>query len=255
MKRNFFMKAFVCMFTVVALSSCNKDDDEKEEAKSGAIGNTLTVTVENGNSYNSRIDTVKLTSWDRNDEDERSVELARAVYTNGGFTINLPENLGSQYLSPLIEDEDDFSGVTISNRNVKIGSPSLDAYKSGNEVGVFYPATGTGESDWEGELTYADSDVSITGTGTRNYSWESGDVTYTETITVTYNVNLKKGWNIVYEKGQGTVNGTTYTVIGEVTTAPAGVKWYFYSDDYDESSVSGSRAKTPFLSGKQKLRF
>jgi hypothetical protein len=29
MKRNFLMKAFVCLFTVVALCSCNKDDDGK----------------------------------------------------------------------------------------------------------------------------------------------------------------------------------------------------------------------------------
>jgi hypothetical protein len=89
MKRNFLMKVFICLFTVVALSSCDKDDDD-EKAGSGAIGHTLTVAVEKGNSYNSRIDTVKLTAWDRNDEYGRSVEPAGAVYTNGGLRRPFP---------------------------------------------------------------------------------------------------------------------------------------------------------------------
>jgi hypothetical protein len=238
MKRNFLMKAFVCMFTVVALSSCNKDDDDGDN---GAIDNTLKVAVENGNSLNEKIAVVKLIIWP-GDKEYASVE-----YKDGGFTLTLPENLSSQDLGPF--DDDDFHySIKISNENVKYGWAFLEAYKSGRYVGDFYLKSG----DWEGYPVYADGDVSITGTYTETEEYDG----YTRTDTEKYNVNLKKGWNIVYEKGQGTENGTTYTYTYEATTtAPVGVKWYFESYDYDESSVSGSRAKTPFLQGKQKLRF
>jgi hypothetical protein len=257
MKRNFLMKAFVCLFTVVALSSCDKNENEEEEAKSGAIGNTLTVAVENGNSYNSRIDTVKLTSWDESAHTDR--EIASANYANGGFTITLPETVSSQYLEPitsLLYDYDEEgvpSGVTVSNSEVKIydGADCFEAYKSSRNVGEIMLVINESYFEFYGVLTYVDGDVSITGTGTEtnnDYIYISEDgVAYPD---IKYDVHLKKGWNIVYYKE------IDYDHLVEATTtAPAGVKWYFYSYDYDESSVSGSRAKTPFLQGKQKLRF
>jgi hypothetical protein len=248
MKRNFFMMAFVCLFTVVALSSCSKDDDD-ENGKSGSIpDNTITATVENGNSYNSQIDIVKAEIWDYSTGE--SHVLASAEYKDGGFKLVLPASVGSQYLE-LLDEEDIPAGITVSNKNVKSASVyELDAYKSGDRAGWLYNETG----NWEGSLMYVDGDVTVTGTETDTDSWEDSEGTHTETWIIQYSVNLKKGWNMVYIKE--TESGNTET-IEVTTTAPAGAKWYFepYSNgSYDESSVSGSRVRTPFLSSKQKIR-
>ncbi|MDR2026337.1 MAG: hypothetical protein LBQ01_02105 [Prevotellaceae bacterium] len=237
MKRNFLMMAFVCLFTVVALSSCTKDDDEnkvKRKAKSGAINNILTVAVENNN-YNSLIDMVQLGVY--NDADD--IALASADYANGGFTINLPESLNSQYLESL---GDTPSGITVSDSKVKTGYAYLEACISNSTVGLFYSGTG----EWEGELIYVDGDLSITGTHTDTEEYYG--VTYT--VTERYNMNLKKGWNIIYSKETESENTYSVEVISAV---PPGAKWY-YGPYYngDGSSVSGSRVRTPFFSGKQK---
>jgi hypothetical protein len=49
MKRNFFMMAFVSLFTVVALCSCSKDEEEKSVASGVAGSCTWTLTGESGN--------------------------------------------------------------------------------------------------------------------------------------------------------------------------------------------------------------
>jgi hypothetical protein len=231
MKKNFKMMAFVCLFTVAALISCSKDDDNNG-ADSGAISNVLTVVVENGSNHNSMIDVVKLLAFGTNGEDV----LAESDYTDGRFTLNLPNPLGSQYLNP-VGDIAPYSGITVSNRNVKIGDAALCAFKENEETGYFYTASG----NWEGELVYVDGDVSIT--GTYSDTEEEDGVTYTETIR--YNMNLKKGWNIFYSKS--TEDGNTETT--EITTTvPAGVKWYFYS--YGSYSGSSFRSRMHVLSDK-----
>jgi hypothetical protein len=222
MKRNFFMMAFVCLFTVVALCSCSKDDDDNSSVPDPDI------VVENGSSYNALIDVVKLEVYSNSTGKYQT--LASAEYKNG-FTLTLPESVSSQYLESLGDDVP--AGVTVSNKNVKTGTASLNAYKSDSEAGYFYHKSG----DWEGELMYADGDVSVTGTETDTDEYEG--TTYT--LTIKYSVNLKKGWNRVYQKW--TENGNNETV--EITTTtPSGATWHFESyGSGGESSVSGARAK------------
>jgi hypothetical protein len=127
MKRNFLMMAFVSLFTVVALCSCSKDEEENDDkggnGNSGLQGNVLTVVVENGASYNSKIDLVKAVTEDRNSEHT----LVSTPYNSGKFTLNLPASLDTQYLESLDEIP---KGITVSNPNVKRGWAVLDAYKS-----------------------------------------------------------------------------------------------------------------------------
>jgi hypothetical protein len=210
MKRNYLKMAFVCLFTVVAICSCKKDDDDETGGDSSIKDNTFTVVVENGNSYNELIDVVKLELDEvQNSSTVKYSALASAEYKNGGFTLTLPASVSSQYLEPLDDSPD---GVTVSNRNVKFAWINLSAYKSDSDIGYFYVKSG----DWKGGLMYADSNVSITGTET-----ESDEK---DTYTTRYSMNLKKGWNIVYTKG----NNRIYEI---TTTAPAGAKWYFESYD------------------------
>jgi hypothetical protein len=76
--------------------------------------------VEDGNSYNDKIDVVKLEFGDD--------AFASAGYTNGGFTITLPESVDSRYLQSINEGGNDIEGVTITNENVKAAMPSSGAY-------------------------------------------------------------------------------------------------------------------------------
>ncbi|MDR2383118.1 MAG: hypothetical protein LBD76_04440 [Prevotellaceae bacterium] len=233
MKRNFFMMVIVCLFTVVALSSCQKDDDDDGI-------NTINVVVENGNNYNALIDAVILNVWDYSMEQNQT--LVETEYKDGGFTINLPESVSSRYLEPL--DEDMPNGITVSNKNVNGGWASFIAFQSDEAVGYFYCRSG----DWIGELMYVDGNSFITGIVTDS-ELDNG-VTYTATYNL--NMNLKKGWNMVYEK----YSLSSFSYTSEITTTtPANAKWYFESYDYYYETVSGSRARKSLLPGKQKIRF
>lgn len=224
MKLNLLKTAIVCLFTVVAISSCKKDDDG-ETIPSGSIRNTITVTI--GNGYDDIIDSVKAETWDVGNH----IVLAKTEYKNGGFTITLPDSVSSQYLPSLFGDEIP-EGITASNGNVKSAGVRLYAYKSDIRENYFRLRSG----DWNGGLVYIDGDSYITGTST-DYMEEED-----YTIISIYSLNLKKGWNIVYERETRTENSVTYE---RTTAAPAGAKWYFSGEDI--SSISGVRAKTPLL--------
>ncbi|MDR1199709.1 MAG: hypothetical protein LBK94_11990 [Prevotellaceae bacterium] len=207
MKKKFFMMAFVSLFAVAALCSCSKDDENENET--GAIQNIITAAVENGASYSEIIDTVKAEVEDYYGSD---AIIARAPYTNGGFTLTLPASLSAQYLSAA-----DYipQGITVSNPNVKGGSVGLYAYKSGFEAGEFYYGT----NNCMGQLIYVDGDVIITGSST---------VTYGATFTIKINVHLKEGWNMVYAKLTPKANDSYETEL--TIKVPAGAKWHFDSD-------------------------
>jgi hypothetical protein len=241
MKKKYLKMAFFCLFTVVALSSCNKDEDE------GSI-NTITAVVENGSSYNALIDVVKLEVESSSSSYELKT-LTDAEYKDGGFTIILPESVSSQYLELPFGDDDDIipKGITVSNKNAKGASAYLIAYKSNKLVGEFYLESG----DWSGGLIYIDSDVSITGTATETETWEGE--TYTEKFN--YSVNLKRGWNMVYTKI--TENSNNF-VLEATTTAPSGAKWYFYFSAHTTMMNLPYPAHAPkrlYCWGKQKVRF
>jgi hypothetical protein len=240
MKRNFLIKAFVCLFTVVALCSCSKDDDE--ENSNGSIPNKMVIAVENGASYNEKIDVVKVEIY--SESSNNYVPLVSAPYENGGFTLDLPESVSAQYLEGIDFEEGVPQGLTVSNLNAKIGWVYLSAYKLSDETGYFYHGTG----DWEGGLVYLDSDYNMTGSHTESETYEEVIYTYKET----YNVHGKRGWNMVYEKETNKGNNS-YEY--EMTTAvPAGAKWSFYDYSSEQSSVSGALLKSKTLSAKLKSK-
>ncbi|MDR0385987.1 MAG: hypothetical protein LBH60_07910, partial [Prevotellaceae bacterium] len=208
--------------TVVAFSSCSKDEDNGNGNSSKIEGNKLTVAVENGASHNSKIDLVKAEIWYGDEWTEYTV--ATAPYSNGKFTLNLPASVDAKYLDAVTNELSE--GVTVSNRSAKIAVvEGLAAYKSDNHVGDIYYTTGNREGDWWATLIYADADVSVTGTSTQTY--DDGAV---YTYKTKYNVHLKRGWNMVY-------NRETAKNEGEVTsTATAGLKWYVdYYNSYDDT--------------------
>jgi hypothetical protein len=165
----------------------------------------ITATVENGSSYD--IDQVKGFFG--------SYEVVSGNYTNGGFTLNLPETVDAQYLHPMSDEEYlaplEGPGMRISDANAQIAILQIDGYKSNVRVGnLMYIREPELSSETEGEFVYSDRDVTLTGSFTNRGGYE-----------IIMIVSLKRGWNIRYYVQ--TPTETTYS-----TSDPGGLKWVFY---------------------------
>jgi hypothetical protein len=207
MKHKFLFMALAGLMTMPVISSCDKEDDDDDTGANGVIiNNTITVKVENGNDYNEEIDEVKALAYSRGSGHN---EVGSGAYSNGGFTLKLLESVSEEYLESVSPEIPVFpESITISNPDVKWASIDIVAYKSGNEVGGFY----YGNEDWgEASFVYVTDDVSMTGTDT-----DDGYVG-------TYNVHLKKGWNIMYQSND---SESSYEL---TTSVPSPMKWYYYT--------------------------
>jgi hypothetical protein len=216
MKNKFLLTTFVSLFTVVALCSCNKDDDENIPT-SKIENNTITAKVEDG----VEIDLVKAMILD-------NYEIARADYLAEGFTLELPKTVDDRYLesvSNLIEISD---VLQISNPDVKAKMVHLITFKSNKMTSVLVHGT----QSYIGMLVYVNGDVNITGSGTD----ENG-------VSHTYNVHLTKGWNIMYMKI------ISISEIEITTQSPADAVWFcdedlesfgIYSDEEEEKEEEDS---------------
>jgi hypothetical protein len=223
MNRNFLEMAFVSLFAVVAICSCDENEDENGDGNgNGLVGNTITVNVENGGEYDVEIDSVKanitISVTEKYDSKTNTYYYTKEIYTlttaaynNGKFTLSLPETVSDDLLDDdlIFEDYDKLpEGVIASDSELKGAPVMIEAYHNGKIVGVCYYTNE--DKNWVGYLIYADRNFSLIGSRTEEdggaYKW---------------NVHLKKGWNMVYEKQ----NQKELT-----TTAPAGMKWGCYED-------------------------
>ncbi|MDR1180720.1 MAG: hypothetical protein LBL13_01915, partial [Bacteroidales bacterium] len=205
MKRNYLKIAFVSLFAVATLCSCGKDEDSKNDEEQDY---SISIDVEDGASYSETVYTVKAKTSDG------SLTFASVSYNGGKFTLNLPGSLNAQSSNDLGEIPE---SVTVSNRNVNGLHVSLEAYgESDSEItGNLYLVSG----DWRGGLMYVDGDVSITG----SYTDEA------KKHTLKYNMNLRKGWNIVYVK---TVLKDDGWIEEEwASTVPNGAAWRVVVDE------------------------
>lgn len=235
-----FLSVFACVCAVCCFTGCADDDDD------GASANTVSAieaSVENGSSYNSRVDVVKaLMDVDEEYDSETGeyyftgYEAATANYSNGSFKLNLPQSVNSQYLFSITED---LSGdISVSDKNAKIGSVEfILGYKNGVETGMFEYGYDTDDaSAWTTHI-YADSDVTVTG----SESEKEGNTTY----NYVYNMSLKKGWNVVYVADAKKGNTWTITFSGK---KPSGMKWIFYDYEEDPDRFSLSLPENQTLS-------
>jgi hypothetical protein len=206
---------------VAALASSCKKDDEENSGGGGSTSAAYTVTaqVENGNSYNAQIDSVKMLIYkyvEETGEIELVSTIASAAYHNGGFTLKLPATVSNAYLSELgaVGLGAGLDGITISNPSVKTTSgTAIVAYKSGEQAGNFIYSAAT-LFVGQGQYVYANGDVSLTGSVTDSDTYG---------MAMKYNVQLKKGWNMVYTKLN--MNSMEFEM---TTQEPSGLKWRYY---------------------------
>lgn len=217
MKRVFNVLLLAMIILPWGFISCDKED--KDPIEDSSVVNTITAVVENGNDY--KIDAVKAFIGNGEIINFETGEIASSDYKNGRFTLSLPQTIENQYLELLFDEDEMPDAIKISDVNVKACYLWIEAYQSGTEAGEFeYEYLSADETvGIETSYTYVDRDCSIKG----SYSEIDEDETYNST----YNVSLKKGWNIVYVKRTESEKTNTYTY--EATSSvQSGLKWYFY---------------------------
>jgi hypothetical protein len=256
-----FLNYFTCITMVaVAFIACDSDDDDK--AGSSFSNNRITAKVENGSSYNSEIDKAYVElSWEEGDD--WGDEIFSAVYTNGGFELDLPAALEDKFLSLLSNGAP--SSITISDKTVKTTAfESIYASKSGKDVGSFElmsvdPSSFSFETEedilkiidilskgiYSVEFVYADKPVTIHG----SYVDKNGDILgdFEGEVKTTYNASLAKGWNILVAKTTAKIDLTKGTVTGTVditSSQPSGLKWYYIEDSYAYAESSAKSLKS-----------
>jgi len=149
-----------------------------------------------------------------------NIELARGDWKDGGFSIELPKTIETDYLAPLSVP----SIMSISNENVKFRDAGLIGIdKDGFSVGaVFSLVKKLGEENYtRAVFRYVDSDVTISG----YQKW-----VYSNNVeqTMTYSVEWKKGWNVWYfSRNISRIDGKIATVNDQCSSTPiSGLKWY-----------------------------
>ncbi len=204
------MKKFIAFLTVVALFAFTACDD-------GTVGNDgseFTITATNvSNVFALDDDVVRVDArwWPQDAErPEESIVVATAEYIDHGFTLKLPA-LADNMLQSLPKN-----GVMIvSDPTARVGGIGIAGFNAAGEFLYTFAYMSDDEPYYTVYATYmyADKDVNITGT----YEYEGHNETY--------NVLLKKGWNVVYE--YISEDGDYFLT----TTCPAGyaMEWYYGS--------------------------
>ena len=246
---------------VVAVSfvfvSCS-DDENGNNIPTSWFDGTLTAVIQNGSSYNNLIDSVIGVGLWETANDWGSEIIAQGSWSNGSFTITLPETLDSRFLFRINDEVGDLSTVTISDRNAGIANVRFGAVDANScIVGSFHEPYVERENAWEEFfIVFADRDVTITGEYTWTDTWEG--VTYTDTEV--WNVSLRRGWNWL-RGAEREVRENHWQF--EITTMspPSGLRWHF--DDWgpewiecppgDQQAITITATNVPAL-GVQRVR-
>ncbi len=146
-----------------------------------------------------------------------------AISADGNFSLELVDAVAESALYTLEFDEA-CTGVSVSNPDVKGASVSeFSVMAAGETAGylVLMSENSDTEVDSEAQIVWLYVDQSTTVRGTCEYADSFG------VERDTYNLNLKKGWNIVsLESNYDEANDTTESRL--YNGKASGVKWFYY---------------------------
>ena len=224
MKKKFQGTGFLLLlgFFSAMFYSCQKDEDNDAQT-------VMTITASNiVNSPNS-IAIVKCQSYNPVTHGY-DYTVAETPFANGGFTLTLPETVPSIYLKDFWDGEEIPTGISVSDTTAKTLECTPYTYNTNDkETGYFYYANADyslEDSDFESEALwmYVDKNTKIKGKHTYT---EDADLNVDE-----YNLNLKKGWNLIYTTENVTYNSATQakTYTFKCTNAKPSYtfNWYYY---------------------------
>jgi len=160
-------------------------DWTRGSGQSAAFDGMIRAQVENGSALNSRVSEVRADIYidDGEPGDGITVTLSTGSYSNGGFSISLPQSLDKELLRNIMSiPEMNMASVNVSDRAANFYNlGSIMGYDSdGIRVGLFF-----NEIDDDNRILswYVDRDLSINGSFDEHQR---------------YDLVLKKGWNTVY---------------------------------------------------------
>lgn len=225
MKQNILKTLSASLMLAIAFTffSCSTGGDDEPSTSSVKA---FDVKVETGGV---EVDVVKLMV--RDNDSYEFVTIAEAPYLNGGFNIDLSDNVDAKYLNSFGSGEEGYSdlgeNVSISDKEAKVVWAVLKAFKDDKEVGGFRLGRRIDNGYLDVNFYYSDRDVSIKGTRTEIDSKAS--------MYDTYDTSLKSGWNYWFEKSEHYEDDEDFFHINttHTSTNPGGLKWIFesYEDD------------------------
>jgi len=249
--RNVAKIGVACLAVCMMFVGCDKGEGDLNE--NGSLGgNASKITATNVINGSYRISTVKVKFYWEKGDDWGSDVIVQAPYKDNGFTLALPATISDKYLYLLAKDAP--SGITISDKTVKcVTDIDMEAFdKDDNNIGDFY-LTDDDKSAYAMRF-YVDKNVSVKG------EYKEIDEVFNEEYIRKFDMDLKKGWNIVYAREAESHNNSTgrdvYTIT-ITTQKPSGMNfsWYFeeYYVDYSvplKSAIALS-AKKSFFTKKE----
>jgi len=195
---------------------------------------TINAKVKNGNLV--KVDEARAVGYIYSETpygyyDWNDIIIATALYKNGGFKIKLPKDNIDARLIETIDFEDAFDiDVTVSNNNVKGAMvEGFLAFKNNEEIGEFIFLYYSYDAIGYVLYMFVDSDCKIYGYESdmdqydgQTYKWEDS-----------VDLDLKKGWNTVYEYYMAVGNSEIYKI---TTKKPElDFTWYYNGDYYDKA--------------------
>ena len=210
-RRNFLRYIFALLTVSILFVGCKKDD-AGSEGNDGNASKIIATNVTNGSTKIITVKALQYLGYDIYTGYKYNV-IAEAEYKNNGFTLELPATVSTKYLTSLLE-EGIPQGVTVSDANA-LGLKVNDfiCYDvNGKEIGLcsFQNSSSSNKIDYYTFWIYVDRDVTFKGADKYMDTWD---------------LNLKKGWNIVYDTySYSSGESDAYT-----TQKPSGVNysWIF----------------------------
>jgi len=250
MKRIIFSAAI--LIAALGFTGCEND-------KNG--GNLkIDAKVSNGDLVNSQVDEVRAigyicvgkypVDWNEDGivdwydcEDYKDITIATAPFKNGGFKMTLPKKIDERLLEPMdFEDALEEMPITVSNKNVKgTAVEDFEAFKNNVNVGYFW--CGYESRDTEGYLVYlfVDGNCKISGSFSETEVWDG----QTYKMEMSIDLDLKKGWNAVYQYESEV--GTTYTMKVSTKKPSFDYTWYYENYSYyNAPKKANKKAPTTF---------
>ena len=226
----------LCLSACLVFTGCDKDKDNENPA--GGVASKIEGTVVNGSAYD--VDVIKGIVEER-------FEIASSDFANNKFSIDLPATLDDKHLESMFEDD-----MNINDGGVKGAFLDLRGYKSNKSVEYLEYArmpdlSATKVTFYYAVYVYVDRDANVT-----------GEFYEEEDYILKFNMNLKKGWNLIYMADvfeliseDDYINTENYT-----TTPMSGYKWYFDAEDYFEEELglkSASLKSSTIADSKSKM--
>jgi len=223
------VKKFIATFftACIILVGCDKDDGNIDRKNDGVAITEIKAKIENASEF-SMVKKVKLMM--KNFSTDKEDVIVEANFKDGGFTIKLPETLNAKYLATWSDIYLLLPEFTISDMNAKFGEGlSIQGFNTDDEMVADFFYVYLGEKNYTfASYYYSDRDVEI-----------SGKIeTYNSNLTCL--LNLKKGWNMVYQT-ESTESGKSNVIMS--TNAVSNLKWYGSVHEQQGSAITEITAK------------